>query len=198
MNAPSVEGGLRARTRRAIIDAAVDVLARNPAASLSDIAAAAEVGRSTLHRYFPERTELVRSLALHVHALGNAAIAQAEPDSGPPIAALRRVVESQLELGPIVLYMYTEPVVSADSLLRARLETGDEVIADLLQNVAKAPGVPPPGWSRRVFWSLLHAGYQAAQEDRTPKRRIIDAIMATLTEGAIRADASGDPLHVKN
>ena len=57
MAAPlSTEGGPRTRTRRAILEAAMVVLAENGTASLADIASAAEVGRSTLHRYFPERS----------------------------------------------------------------------------------------------------------------------------------------------
>ena len=95
-----VEGGARGRTRKAILDAAMTVLADNPAAPLSDIATAAEVGRSTVHRYFAERIDLIRALALHVHALSNAAIEHGGPDCGPPVEALRRVVECQLDLGP--------------------------------------------------------------------------------------------------
>ncbi|MDQ3577436.1 MAG: TetR/AcrR family transcriptional regulator, partial [Actinomycetota bacterium] len=45
--------GARARTRRAILDAAISVLSRNPAASLAEVAEAAQVGRTTVHRYFP-------------------------------------------------------------------------------------------------------------------------------------------------
>ena len=41
---PLNEGGARSRTRNAILDAAMSVLADNPTASLGDIAAAAEVG----------------------------------------------------------------------------------------------------------------------------------------------------------
>lgn len=184
----SIEGGARGRTRKAIIDAAMTVLAENPAAPLSDIAATAGVGRSTLHRYFPERADLIRDLALHVHALSNAAIAEAEPECGPPLAALRRVVEGQLELGPIVVYVFTEPIVNADTALMAHLDTGDEVIAEMLSKVSTQPATAPPGWARRAFWALLNAGYQAAKEDGTSKHRIVDAIMATLTEGTIRSD----------
>lgn len=184
----SIEGGPRARTRKAILDAAMTVLADNPTAPLTDIAAAAEVGRSTLHRYFAERTDLIRALALHVHALSNAAIEEAEPDCGPPLDALRRVVECQLDLGPIVLYVYTEPSISADAELKAHLDTGDEIIAEMLSKVSTQPATAPPGWARRVFWSLLLAGYQAAKEDGTPKHRIVDAIMATLTTGTIRSE----------
>ena len=57
----STATGLRGRTRKAILDAAMSVLAENPSAPLSEIAAAAEVGRSTVHRYFAERTELIKA-----------------------------------------------------------------------------------------------------------------------------------------
>jgi TetR/AcrR family transcriptional repressor of lfrA len=51
MTAPlSAEGGPRSRTRKAILDAAMAVLGEDPGASLGDNAAAAQVGRSTLHR----------------------------------------------------------------------------------------------------------------------------------------------------
>jgi TetR/AcrR family transcriptional regulator, repressor for lfrA len=187
----SIEGGARARTRKAILESAMAVLADNPAAPLSDIAADAGVGRSTLHRYFPERADLIRALALHVHELSNAAIIEAEPECGPPLAALRRVVEGQLDLGPIVVYVYTEPIINADTELMAHLDTGDEVIAEMLNKVSTQPSTAPPGWARRVFWGLLHTGYQAAKQDGTPKHRIVDAIMATLTQGTIRSEASG-------
>ncbi|MDT5073313.1 MAG: TetR/AcrR family transcriptional regulator, repressor for lfrA, partial [Mycobacterium sp.] len=109
MSAPlSAVGGPRSRTRKAILDAAMAVLGDNPGASLGDIASAAEVGRSTLHRYFAERSDLLRALALHVHALSNAAIEHAEPDCGPAEEALRRVVECQLDLGPIVPFVYND------------------------------------------------------------------------------------------
>jgi len=185
MDAPlAAEGGPRSRTRRAILDAAMVVLADNTGASLGDIAATAEVGRSTLHRYFPERTELLRALALHVHALSNAAIERAEPDCGPPVEALRRVVECQLDLGPIVPFVYNEPSISADPKVAAELDTGDEVIVEVLDRVATQGTAGPPGWPRLVFWALLNAGYDAARRG-TPRVQVVDAIMASLTNGTI-------------
>src|SRR4051812_47182057 len=115
----SSDGGARSRTRKAILDAAMSVLATNPVASLADIATAADVGRSTLHRYFAERSDLLRALALHVHELSNAAIAHAEPDCGPPVEALRRVVECQLDLGPIAAFVYNDSSILADTELAA-------------------------------------------------------------------------------
>lgn len=181
-----MERGVRGRTRKAILDAAMTVLADNPAAPLADVAAAADVGRSTLHRYFPERLDLVRALAVHVHALGSAAIAAADPTCGPPVEALRRVIECQLDLGPIALYIYNDPTVLADKELIAHLDTGDEAIIDVLDRVSTQSPTAPPGWARRVFWALLDAGYAAAKQDGTPRHQIVDAIMASLTQGTIK------------
>jgi TetR/AcrR family transcriptional repressor of lfrA len=191
MAAPqSPEGGARSRTRRAILDAAMTLLAEDPTASLGDIAAAAEVGRSTLHRYFAERIDLLRALALHVHALSNAAIAHAEPDCGPPVEALRRVVECQLDLGPIVLFVYREPTILADAELAAELDKGDEVIVEVLDRVSCQGSAGPPGWPRMVFWALLDAGYEALRRNTAPRVQIVDAIMASLVEGTINPNTA--------
>jgi TetR/AcrR family transcriptional repressor of lfrA len=181
----SNDGGPRSRTRKAILDAAMSVLAEHPAASLGDIASAAEVGRSTLHRYFAERSDLLRALARHVHQLSNAAIEHAEPNCGPPVQALRRVVECQLDLGPIVPFIYNEPTIIADPELVALLDTGDEVIVDVLNRASTRGSAGPPDWPRLVFWALLEAGYEAVKRSSAPRVQIVDAIMASLTEGTI-------------
>lgn len=185
----SAIGGPRTRTRKAILDAAMTVLGDNPGASLGDIASAADVGRSTLHRYFAERSDLLRALALHVHALANAAIEHAEPDCGPPEEALRRVVECQLDLGPIVPFVFNDPLINSDPELAAELDTGDEVIVEVLNRVATQGAAGPPGWPRLVFWALLDAGYEAARQG-TPRVQVVDAIMASLTQGTINPNQS--------
>ena len=179
------EGGARSRTRNAILDAAMSVLADNPADSLGDIAAAANVGRSTLHRYFAERSDLLHALARHVHDLSNAAIEHAEPDCGPAVEALRRVVDCQLDLGPIVPFIYNEPTIAADPELATLLDTGDEVIVDVLNRASMRGSAGPPDWPRLVFWALLNAGYEAVKLNSAPRVQIVDAIMASLTEGTI-------------
>lgn len=173
MTSPSIESGARERTRRAILDAAMLVLADHPTAALGDIAAAAGVGRSTVHRYYPERTDLLRALARHVHDLSNAAIERADPTSGPVDAALRRVVESQLDLGPIVLFVYYEPSILADPELAAYFDIGDEAIVEVLNRASTERPEYPPGWARRVFWALMQAGYEAAKDRHaaSPDRR---------------------------
>ncbi|MBA2637750.1 MAG: serine/threonine-protein phosphatase [Solirubrobacterales bacterium] len=51
------------RSRERILRAAATLFARDPQATMSAVAAAASVGRSTLHRHFPTRRDLARGLA---------------------------------------------------------------------------------------------------------------------------------------
>ena len=86
------ERGARARTRQAILSAAIEVLGQNPSAALSDIAAAADVGRTTLHRYFPERSDLLRAVA----AEGSARLDAGHRERPPRRGHRRRGVASAL------------------------------------------------------------------------------------------------------
>ncbi|MGC4938126.1 TetR/AcrR family transcriptional regulator [Kribbella sp. DT2] len=105
----TVESGSRSRTRRAILDAAVRVFAQRRAASLADVAAEAQVARSTLHRYFPDRAELVQALADDLLAAFDRVITEAETAKGPAREALQRLIGGYLELGQRIYFLYSEP-----------------------------------------------------------------------------------------
>jgi AcrR family transcriptional regulator len=50
------------RNREAVIDAALELLAEQPNASMATIAERSGVGRTTVYRHFPHREDLVRAL----------------------------------------------------------------------------------------------------------------------------------------
>ena len=52
------------RSRKALLNSAVELLLQNPLASLSQIAAHAGVGRATLYRQFETREQLILALAI--------------------------------------------------------------------------------------------------------------------------------------
>ena len=56
------ESRTKTRTRAAILTAAASLLARDRSATLAQIAEATEVGRSSLHRYFPDREILLHAV----------------------------------------------------------------------------------------------------------------------------------------
>src|SRR5262245_59105737 len=98
------ESGTRNRTRRAILSAAASVFAGNRSATLADVAETAGVGRSTLHRYFADRDELIGSVVADSYRAIHRAIADADLTQGSAIDAMRRLVANLVELGDRLLF----------------------------------------------------------------------------------------------
>lgn len=99
MGSADVESGTRSRTRRAILGAAAEVLAHDRAATLAEIAKAAQVGRSTLHRYFPDRDVLVQAAIADAYLVIQQSIQDAAVGDGPPLEGLRRLVAALVGTG---------------------------------------------------------------------------------------------------
>jgi AcrR family transcriptional regulator len=87
----------KARTREAIIDAALDLFGRKgfDATTIEDIAAAADVSPRTFFRYFDSKVDLVMA---HNEAHGDkvAPLVVARPPSEGPLEALRQVMQQML------------------------------------------------------------------------------------------------------
>jgi TetR/AcrR family transcriptional regulator, mexCD-oprJ operon repressor len=109
--------GLRDHVAAAILDKAAVVLAeRREAASLSDIAEAAGVARSTLYRYFPSRDALLQALADTAQAEIQARIDEAQPDMLPVPDAIARLTRGLIAAGSkyiALAYLWPKPAGSA-------------------------------------------------------------------------------------
>ena len=180
----TAESGTRARTRRAIITAAAAVLVERPTASLSDVADAAEVARSTVHRYFRDRGELMTALADHVVERADAAMTEAALDVGTSADALRRLATSCFDLGPLLLFLVRElAVVDNDHPLMRRLEESDDPVTALVRRGLDDGTLDPAfdaEWIRSVFWAVVYTGWEAVDEGRAPRPSAIAAVVRTL------------------
>jgi AcrR family transcriptional regulator len=92
------------------LDAAADLLATNPSASLAEIAAHARIGKATLHRYFESHEALVLALALRSLAAIQQAIAASRPAEGPLDQALLRLAEALVPLGDKLYFLLSAPM----------------------------------------------------------------------------------------
>ncbi|MER7417576.1 TetR/AcrR family transcriptional regulator [Micromonospora peucetia] len=175
--------GSRARTRQAIVDAAIEVLGRNPAASLGDIATAAEVGRTTLHRYFAERADLLAALGTEATARLDRATAQARMAEGTGASAVHRLCQEYFDLGSLLSLIFTEPETGTGS-------TGGGCDPDFAAMVERGhrdgtidPELPVD-WVQSLIWSQLYAGWSYLAETDASRHEVLRLILRTV-DGAI-------------
>jgi AcrR family transcriptional regulator len=187
------ESRVRSRTRRAILRAAAGVLARDRTATLADIAEAAEVGRSTLHRYFADRDELIRAAAEDsAHEL-HTAVSQARIDEGPAREAMRRLVMAHLDLGDRLIFLFGDPHVmrqygvgvdgspsdAAEGPFRALVERGQAEGVFDAQFGAE--------WILQVLWAIVYTGVEQVEQGRMSRLGAAATVVRTF-EKAIGAD----------
>jgi TetR/AcrR family transcriptional regulator, repressor for lfrA len=184
---PVRESNSRSRTRRAILDAALTVLSQRPGASLADIADAANVGRSTLHRYFPERAELVTAIAADAVEKMKQAVADAALDQGTPVEAMRRVVHVYFEFGPVLMFLLGEPQLDHKELIGG-FDAADEPVRELITR-GQAEGCfdaeVSAGWISRVLGWIVYAGIESVRDGEISRYGATETIIRTLENGLL-------------
>jgi len=103
-------GMVRDRFSSSILEAAARVLSEHgAAASMSDVAEAAGIGRATLYRYFASREDLLRALSVAAVDDANARLVAADLDSVPVPEALARVARALVACGVTFAVITDEP-----------------------------------------------------------------------------------------
>ncbi len=160
------ERPLRAPMRQAILDAAIDTLARDPGASLSEIASRAGAGRASLHRHFPSRADLIAAASAQCMDEIDAATSAALADAQTAQQRLSRMLEAVVPLGDRYHFLVSEAV--DDESVRKRYAEELDWLGHLVDEL-KADGViaadVPRSWAVAnidaqvwLAWSEVAAG----------------------------------------
>lgn len=180
--------GTRARTRAAILDAAASVLSRRPAASLGEVAEAAGVGRTTLHRYFPERADLIEALSTHLLEQIGEAVRRADLERGPARAALLRACRELFDLGDLLAVIFLGDPSLCE---RAEWQTDTEADAALLAAAARGHAdrsIDPAltaTWVQSLVWMVLYGAEAYVREHGGSRHAALDLALRSL-DGALR------------
>ncbi|MFD3683360.1 TetR/AcrR family transcriptional regulator [Nocardiopsis sp. NPDC058631] len=184
-SAPSEEETrTRARTRRAILDAAVKVLGENSAAPLSQVARAAGVARSTLQRYFPERADLTNALGEYADELITEAMHRARTTEGTGLEAFRRLIPEYFALQKVIMLAFgneedytespEEECGEADLALTALIERGH------------ADGSIDPAisadWMQQFLWAGLYSGWSYVNTGRVSAYEALNLCVLSLVK----------------
>jgi AcrR family transcriptional regulator len=158
------------RTVRTILEAAERVLTRDPAATMEEIAVAAGVARTTVHRRFSTREALIASLAGWASRQLEAAIDEARPDTAPPLVALYQATANVLRVKFSWGFSMGTALAKGGEVeeIQCRiLDTCDRLFRRLRDSGALRADVDPV-WARRVYYALIHEACQDVGTESGP------------------------------
>ncbi len=180
--------GTAPRSREAMIAAASRVLAREPASSLAEVATALGVGRTTLHRMFPTRTDLLRAIA--EDALTELSRAYTEAGFGPDeppedvLGGVRRVVEHLIPRGAALLFLLRVPELADDADLARRTGELDQPLHDALaRDVGVLRADVPSWWAVEMLLAAVYVAWEQIEAGRLAPLDAPDLVMRTWLAG---------------
>ncbi|GAA2735492.1 helix-turn-helix domain-containing protein [Actinocorallia aurantiaca] len=170
------------RSVRAVLEAAERVLAEDPGASMEQIAAAAGVARTTIHRRFANRQALIEALASSAARQLAQAVDDGRPDTAPPLVAMHRITANVLQVKSAWTFALglpagpdSEAAVLQQDINRRCIAVLKRAQADKLIDQAA-----DLDWVRRVYYALigesLHGNADGADPDALAAR-IIDTLL---------------------
>jgi TetR/AcrR family transcriptional regulator, mexCD-oprJ operon repressor len=178
---------LRADARRnieTILLAAERCLARDPDASMSDIAAEARLGRVTIYGHFKTRSELVEAVVQRVLRAANEALSDLDL-GGDAAAALARLVEATWEVtvrsGSVLIA--SEKALPATRVRQAHAGPLEDRVRDLIERAQSSGEFRadlPTDWLVATFHAIVHAAANEIDAGRLDTDGASSIITATI------------------
>ncbi|MCP2341754.1 TetR/AcrR family transcriptional regulator [Actinomadura rupiterrae] len=146
------------RTVTAILEAAERTLSADPAATMEQIAEAAGVARTTVHRRFATREALIDALAVWATRRFADAVEAAHPDTAPPLVALYQTTANVL--GVKVSWGFAMSRASSSDPEVERVHAEIRETCERMFRRAQDAGILRADldvpWARRVYYALIH------------------------------------------
>jgi TetR/AcrR family transcriptional repressor of mexCD-oprJ operon len=183
------------RNVEAILDGAEHLLARGEPMSMSSVAGEAGVSRQTLYAHFPDRERLLRAVVERAVRRWVAATEEVEPERGPAIEALVRLVAVGWQ--EISRSSHVARVASAEldpESVRAAHESGVELVRRLVRRGRRDGSFRtdvPAEWLVSVFFGLIHTARDDVNAGRLSSRGALRALTRTVPDVFAPSAASG-------
>lgn len=178
--------------RDAVLMAAARVLARNPGASMADVASGADISRASLNRLVPGRDALLVELGELGRRRAAAALLEVRLDEDDPVVALRRVITALVPMADLFNLLYREQPVSQSYEQTAEV---DAALARLFQRGQRA-GVfrldMSTTWMTEALYLLVLGAAEAAQSGRLAVREVATMAELTLLGGIATPSTGGE------
>lgn len=147
------------RTRQSILDAAAYCLARSPGATMAEVADVAGMARSTVHRHYPERTNLLHALKLKADEQIREAYLRSEIAGGTPLDRILRLARSLFDQADLFMAAYFSSSQVAKLTTRYVVDPNMKALVEQGQKSGSINATLHPSWIQQAFWGLLYASW---------------------------------------
>lgn len=170
-----------------MLEVAAEVLAVKPSASLAEIAAAAGIGRTTLHKQYATRQDLLVAAAHaalnRAEQAINAATEKAESD---PRAGLEQLVAELVPLGAELAFLFRQHAFEEEPVIAERMCGMDPPIAAICKRAQQAGLLRPDRpdwWFVSTLYAQIYVAWEGVALGRLAALDAPDLVLSTLLEG---------------
>ncbi len=170
---------------RSLLDVAATTLVADPAASLATVAGSAGISRTTLHKHFATRDDLVRAVAHRALDLWDVALTGV-PADGDGDGGLHALVAAMIPIGPQLAFLWRNPSFDHDEDISRRWSSIEPRALGVLSR-AQAAGVLDPAtpdwWLLQTLYSLVYVAAESIVSGHLAPRAAPDLVVRTLLRG---------------
>lgn len=169
---------------RSLLDVVAEVLVADPSASLAEVAEAAGIGRTTLHKQYATRDDLIRAVGFRALDLWERAVdGVTDPH---PHDALRSLAAAMIPIGPQLAFLWRTPAFDHDEQIKVRSHAVEDRVRTLLLH-AQEKGIlaagAPSWWLQAAFHALVYVGAEAVDAGNLAPREAPDRVLSTFLHG---------------
>jgi AcrR family transcriptional regulator len=159
------------RSREAVLETVTAILVDRPDASLAEIAGLIGIGRTTLYRLFPTREAVLRAVALdaighlsEVYAVAGIPGAFLDPaGDAESLAAIRRLVELLIPLGPRLTFLLRARELDTDEAVNQELDALNAILVAAVERGQAAGALSrqaPASWWEESLYALVYSAWE--------------------------------------
>lgn len=170
--------------RPSVLDVAAETLVADPSASLATVAAAAGIGRTTLHKHYATRQDLL--VAVAHQALDRALEAASAADHADGATALRQLIDALVPVGAQLAFLFRQPSLDGEPEIERRMPELDVPIDAAIEK-ARSAGVlrtdRPDWWFGSTLFALVYVAWEGVALGRLAPLDATDLVFDTLVNG---------------
>lgn len=175
------------KSRNALINTGLQMLMNKPDVSLSDIAAQAGVGRTTLYRQFNSRNQLIQAIAKQCLDEFDAATASLDTDAGSYTEAIELIFISVMPLADRLKFLSLFwGIAERDKSIIAMDKKYTQEMAELIEGAKQEGSIDtglPTTWIVDLIDSLLSVAWKLVDVNNYAPDKAAKMMTKTLFDG---------------